>query len=163
WEGVRQELVEQVDSSYKFIHDRVHEAAYALIPEESRAEAHLTIGRLLVTQTPPEKRDESIFEIVNQLNRGAPLITSHEERERLAEVNVAVGKGAKAASAFASALNYLTAGAALVPQDAWERRQDLPFELELHRADCDVWTGALQAAEERLAALATRVVSVVQG
>ena len=162
WEGVRQELVEQVDGSYKFIHDRVQEAAYALIPEESRAEAHLTIGRLLLAQTPPEKRDKAIFEIVNQLNRGAPLITSHEEREQLAELNLTAGKRAKAASAFASALKYLTAGAALLPEDAWERRQDLPFELELHRADCDVCLGALEAAEERLAALATRVVGAVQ-
>ena len=140
----------------------MQEAAYALIPEESRAEAHLRIGRLLVAHTPPEKRDEAIFEIVNQLNRGAPLITSPEEREQLAELNLAAGKRAKASSAYASALTYLTAGAALLPEDAWERRQELAFELELHPADCEVCTGALQAAEERLAALATRAVGTVQ-
>src|SRR5262249_14410057 len=122
---------------------------------------HLRIGRLLA-QTPPEKRDERIFEIVNQLNRGTALITSHNEREQLAELNLAAGKRAKASSAYASALIYLTAGAALLPQDSWERRHDLAFELELHAADCEVYAGALRAAEERLAALAARAAGTVQ-
>ena len=73
-EAVRAELVDLQDGSYRFIHDRVQEAAYSLIPEESRAETHLGIGRLLAAHTPPEKREEAIFEIVNQLNRGIALI-----------------------------------------------------------------------------------------
>src|SRR5262249_3828319 len=147
---------------YKFVHDRAQEAAYALIREESRAKAHLMIGRLLVAQTPPEKRDEAIFEIVNQLNRGAPLITSQDEREQLAELNLAAGKRAKPSSAYASALTYSAGGAALLPLSAWERRQELAFALQLHPADCEICTGALEAAEQRLAALATRAVGTVQ-
>src|SRR5262249_5771793 len=146
WEARRQQLIERLDRSYKFIHDRVQEAAYAMIPEESRASAHLTIGRLLAAHTPAEKRDEAIFEIVSHLNRGASLITSQDEREQLAELNLTAGKRAKASSAYASALTYFTAGAALLPKDAWERRQDLAFALELHSADCEVCTGSLQAA-----------------
>ena len=88
WEAVRQELVESLDGSYRFIHDRVQEAAYSLIPEASRAADHLRIGKLLAAQTPPEQREEAIFEIVNQLNRGAALITAREEREQLAELNL---------------------------------------------------------------------------
>src|SRR5262249_26212728 len=106
--------------------------------------------------------DDAIFEIVAQLNRGALLISSQEEREQLAELNLAAGKRAKASSAYASALTYLTSGAALLPEDAWERRQELAFELELHLADCEVCTGALQVAEQRLAALATRSVGTIQ-
>src|SRR5499427_4935721 len=142
WDARREQLVDRLDRSYKFVHDRVQEAAYALVPEKSRAEAHLAIGRLLAAHTPPEKCDEAIFEIVNQLNRGASLISSHDERERLAELNLVAGRRAKASSAYASALIYLTAGAALLPQDAWERRQELVFELGLHAADCEVCTGA---------------------
>jgi PAS domain S-box-containing protein len=160
-DALHQQLIDRVARSYKFVHDRVQEAAYALNPETSRAEAHLKIGRLLVAQAPPEKRDQAIFEIVNQLNRGAPLITSPDEREQLAELNLAAGKRAKASSAYVSALAYLAAGAALLPEDAWERRQELAFELELHTVDCEVYGGELQASERRLAVLARRAVSRV--
>lgn len=162
WEALRHRLIDRLDRSYKFAHDRVQEAAYALIPQQSRAGEHLAIGRLLAAQTPPEKRDEAIFEIVNQLNRGAPLITSRDEREQLADLNLAAGMRAKASSAYASALAYMSAGVAVLPDDAWERRQELAFALELHPADCELCTGALQAAEGRLAALAPRAVSIVQ-
>ena len=83
-----------------------------MIPEDLRAEAHLRIGRLLAAHTPPEKREEAIFEIVNQLNRGS-LVTSPEERERVAELNLIAGKRAKVSTAYASALNYLIAGAGI--------------------------------------------------
>ena len=121
-----------------------------------RAEAHLRIGRLLAAHTPPEKREEAIFEIVNQLNRGAALITSRDEREQLAELNLIAGKRAKASTAYASALNYLIAGAALLADDCWERRHELTFALELHRAECEFLTGELAAAEERLTMLSSR-------
>ncbi|KJK17234.1 histidine kinase [Burkholderiaceae bacterium 16] len=161
-EAIRAGLISCTEDSCSFVHDRVQEAAYSLIPEDARAQIHLRIGRLLATCLPPEKLPEMIFEIVNQLNRGAPLITSQDEREKLAELNLIAGKRAKASSAYASALTYLSAGAALIAEDSWEHRQALAFALELHRADCELWTGALPSAEERLAALATRAADTVQ-
>ena len=160
WESIRQGLVEQLDGSLKFIHDRVQEAAYSLIPKVSRAEAHLRIGRLLSTRTSPEKREEMVFDIVNHLNRGVALITSREERENLAELNLIAGKRAKASAAHASALKYLIAGAWLLGDDGWERRRDLVFALELERAECESMTGELEAADERLTALASRTINI---
>jgi predicted ATPase len=162
WEAIRAGLIFRTEQSYLFLHDRVQEAAYSSIPEEAHAATHLRIGRLLATHIAPEGREEAIFEIVNQLNRGVPLITSPDEREKLAELNLIAGKRAKAASAYASSLTYLTAGAALLPEDRWERRQELAFALELHRADCELWTGAQPLAEKRLAALAARAADTVQ-
>ena len=127
-----------------------------------RAAAHLRIGRLLAAHTPPEKREEAIFEIVNQLNRGAALITAPEEREQLAELNLIAGKRAKLSTAYASALTYLVAGAALLAEDAWEHRHELIFALELERAECEFLTGALAEAEQRLAALSARAVTTVE-
>ena len=162
WPAMCQELVERQAVTYRFAHDRVQEAAYSLIPKELRSELHLLIGRQLVAHIPPERRGEAIFGILNQLNRGAALITSRNEREQLAELNLLAGKRAKSATAYASALTYLVAGAALLPQDSWERRHDLAFELELLRAECEFLTGALPEAEQRLAALSTRAASTAE-
>ena len=159
WLAVRQQLLERLADSYRFVHDRIQEAAYSLIPEELRGEAHLRIGRLLAAHIPPEKREEAIFDIVNQLNRGAALITSQEEREQLAELNLIAGQRAKASAAYASALTYFVAGAALLAQDSWERRHDLTFALELHRAECEFLTGEFGAAEEWLDVLSARTVT----
>jgi PAS domain S-box-containing protein len=160
--AVRQELLECLAGSYRFVHDRVQEAAYSLVPEELRAQVHLRIGRLLVTHLVPEKREEAIFDIVNQLNRGAGLIILGEEREQLAELNLLAGKRAKGSTAYASALNYLVAGAALLPGDSWASRHNLIFELELNRAECEFLTGALAEAEERLAALSRHAANIVE-
>jgi PAS domain S-box-containing protein len=162
WPAIRQDLVERLEGSYRFLHDRVQEAAYSLIPEASRADVHLRIGRLLVAQTPLEKREEAIFEIVGQLNRGAALITEQEERDQLAELNLIAGSRAKASTAYASALAYLGAGAALLAEDSRGRRHELAFALELRRAECEFLTGQVLAADERLAALSNRASTIVE-
>jgi PAS domain S-box-containing protein len=162
WPAVRQELVERVALTYRFVHDRIQEAAYSQIPAELRGETHLQIGRLLARQTPAKKREDAIFEIVNQLNRAIPLITSRAERERLAEFNLIAGRRAKASTAYASALKYLVAGAALLSDDGRSRRRELFFTLELNRAECEFLTGALTEADERLTALSARAATTVE-
>jgi PAS domain S-box-containing protein len=161
WEAVRMELIVRQDDGYAFVHDRVQEAAYGLIPEGERAAIHLRIGRMLADQTPPEKLESSIFDIVNQLNRGAALITSLEERERVAGLNLIAGVRAKISTAYASALTYFAAGRTLLPKNVWEQRYPLMFALEFHRAECEFLSGRLAAAEQRLAMLAARAATLV--
>jgi predicted ATPase/signal transduction histidine kinase len=162
WEAVRAGLVFRLEGAYTFLHDRVQEAAYALIPDGERAAVHLRIGRLLAAHTPPERLEEAIFEIVNQLNRAAALITAPEERERVAELNLIAGRRAKTSTAYASALNYFAASGALLAEDRWERRRELTFALELHRAECEFLTAELTAAEERLTLLSSRAANTVE-
>jgi PAS domain S-box-containing protein len=162
WPAVHQELVEHPEGSYKFVHDRVQEAAYSLITEALRAEAHLRIGRLLAAQTPAEKQEEAIFDIVGQLNRGTALITQQEERYQLAELNLLAGKRAKGSAAYASALTYLISGGELLNDDCWEHRHELIFALELNRAECEFLTGQPSVADERLAALSNRATTTVE-
>jgi PAS domain S-box-containing protein len=154
WEAVRHGLIFRSEVAYRFLHDRVQEAAYSLIPKELRAEAHLRIGMLLAAHTPEAKREEAIFEIVNQLNRGAHLITSAAERERVAELNLVAGRRAKLSTAYESALKYLSAGSAMLSDDTWERNYPLMFAIEYLRSECELLTGELATAEIRLSRLA---------
>jgi PAS domain S-box-containing protein len=153
WDAVRAGLLVRVDDQYAFAHDRIQEAAYALIHQVERPAMHLQIGRTLAAHTPPHLREGSAFEIVSQLNRGIALMQSQAEREQLAALNLIAGQRAKSATAYASALNYLISGEALLSADRWSRTYDLAFGLGLHRAECAFLTGDLAAAEQQLAAL----------
>jgi predicted ATPase/signal transduction histidine kinase len=152
-EASRAGLVVSTGGAYRFLHDRFQEAAYALIPEGERPALHLGIGRRLASPPDPAYLEEKIFAIVNQLDRGAALIASPEERERTAELNLVAGKRAKASTAYAAALTYFAAGASLLEEDHFIRRYDLAFALEMQRAECEYLTGELAAAEARLSVL----------
>lgn len=156
WEAVRSGLVFRADDSYRFLHDRVQEAAYSLIPPGERAQAHLRIGLLLADQTPPVRRDEAIFEIVNQLNRGSHLLATPGERERVADLNLLAGRRAKSSTAYDAALKYLRAGLALLDEATWTRNYDLVFTIEYLMGECELLTGETGAAEQRMARLAQR-------
>ena len=71
WEAVRAGLVFRQENTYKFLHDRIQQAAYSLIPEEHRAEVHLRIGRVLLASMTADELAEHLFDVANQLNRGA--------------------------------------------------------------------------------------------
>ncbi len=159
WEAWRAELVVRSEASYRFVHDRIQEAAYSLIPRELRAETHLTIGRLLTAHIPSGQREEAIFDIVGQFDRCVELITLQEEREQVAELYLIAAKRAKAAAAYASALRYLISGTALLTEDCLERRHGLVFAMALNQAECELFTGALAEAEERLRSLSLRAVT----
>ena len=156
WEAVRTGLMFRSEYSYRFLHDRVQEAAYSLIPQELRAGAHLRIGMLMASHTPPDKLEETIFEIANQLNRGSHLITPIAERERIAELNLIAGRRAKISTAYASALKYLHAGHGLLTDETWNRNYDLVFSIEALIAECELHTVEMVAAEGRLTTLAQR-------
>lgn len=156
WEAVRAGLIFRSNDGYRFLHDRVQEAAYSLIPEELLAETHLRLGTLLAEHTPAEKREEVIFEIVNQLNLGSQLITSVEERENVASLNLIAARRARISTAYVSALKYLGAGSALLAEGTWVHNYALMFSIECLMAECELLTGAMSTAEHRLSPLAER-------
>jgi PAS domain S-box-containing protein len=156
WDAVQSGLIFRGDDSYRFLHDRVQEAAYSMIPTGLRAEAHLRIGLLLAEQTPSTKRDEAIFEIVNQLNRGSHLLALDEERERVAELNLIAGRRAKSSTAYDAALKYLREGSALLTENTWHRNYDLVFSIEHLMAECELLTAQMEASDARLLRLAER-------
>ena len=156
WEAVRAGLILRSENSYLFLHDRVHEAAYSLIPDQQRAQTHLRIGRILAENTPQERLEEGIFDIANQLNRGSRLITDYGERQRAAELNLIAGKRAKASTAYASALKYLHAGRSFLLEEAWKDNYDVIFSTESLIAECELLTADMLAAEDRLSRLAMR-------
>ena len=161
-EAVLAGLVSDLKGAFAFTHDRVQEAAYALIPEERRAERHLRIGRLLIAKLTRDEMEEKIFDIVNQLNAGRRLISSLDEKDLVAELNLRAGRKAKASAAYDSACIYLSAGMDLVGNDAWERRHELAFNLWLERAESEYLNGSFDEAGRLIAELLERATSKLE-
>ena len=152
-------LVETSAQHYRFAHDRIHQAAYALIAEEERKAAHLEIGRRLWARLSPEELHERLFDVVGQLNAGAELIHGEEERSRLARLNAEAGFRAKASVAYRSAIGYFSMAFSLLPGNPWETQPALAFSLRLEQARCELVSGhgteASRLVEEELLARAT--------
>ncbi|MDC0710154.1 trifunctional serine/threonine-protein kinase/ATP-binding protein/sensor histidine kinase [Stigmatella sp. ncwal1] len=134
-------LVRAGEEQYRFLHDRIQQAAYALIPEEERKAVHLRIGRLLLASLSAEEVSEHLFDVVSQLNAGAALLEDPHERHRVARLNAEAGQRAKASTALLSASTYFAAAFQLLPGDPWETDPDLAFKLHLERAGCEFMSG----------------------
>ncbi len=115
--------------TYKFLHDRVQQAAYSLIPSETKQTVHLKIGKLLKRNIPKAHLEERIFEIVGQLNIAVELITSLTARQELAEYNLMASRKAKAATAYIAALKYAKIGINLLTENCWESQYELTLKL----------------------------------
>jgi PAS domain S-box-containing protein len=161
WEAVRAGLVVHHDNTYRFLHDRIQQAAYSLIPEAQRAEIHLRIGRALLAGMTVDELAEHLFDVANHFNRGAALLADRDEKAQVATIELRAGRKAKASTAYASANVYLIAGMALLEESDWGSQYDLAFNLWLERAECEYLTGQSESAEARLSLLTTRARTIV--
>ncbi|PAX57100.1 trifunctional serine/threonine-protein kinase/ATP-binding protein/sensor histidine kinase [Brunnivagina elsteri] len=122
-------------AKYKFLHDRVQQAAYSLIPEDQKQLTHLTIGQLLLQNTEETRQDERIFEIVNQLNCGISPIALPVQRRQYAQLNLKAGRKAKESTAYITALHYLNYGIQFLTAKGWDVDADLMHNLHEEAAE----------------------------
>jgi diguanylate cyclase (GGDEF)-like protein len=152
--------------AYRFLHDRVQQAAYALASEGEQCETHLRIGRLLyrhaISHATEQALEEQLFSIVEQLNAGRPLMGDAEERLLLARLNLRAGLKARRASASQAALKHMRTGIALLPHDAWQRHAALCMDLQLGAAESAYLCGDFDAAEEIYAVVQSHCTTPLQ-
>ncbi|MEA5599952.1 AAA family ATPase [Nostoc sp. UHCC 0252] len=140
-----QTSTQKVDTCvYKFLHDRVQQAAYSFIAEEQKQATHLKIGQLLLSNIPESNREERIFEIVSQLNIAAELIAQPTERQALAQFNLMASRKAKAATAYAAACKYAQVGIGLLSQNSWQHQYDLTLALHQVATEAAYLSGDLE-------------------
>ena len=146
---------------HAFLHDRVQQAAYALIPAPRRAMVHLTVGRLLRERSADAADDPGLFDTVHHLDLGREHIVEPAERRAVAALNLAAGRRARASSAHESALELFRCGLDLLDPTAWQDDYALAFALHLEAADGLMLCGQLDAAQAALAALLPRARDVI--
>ncbi|MEH2238281.1 ATP-binding sensor histidine kinase, partial [Nostoc sp.] len=135
-------------AQYRFLHDRVQQAAYFLISENQKQLTHLKVGQRLFNATPEQQRDEKLFEIVNQLNQGAGLITTQTERHELAMLNFAAGQKAKSSTAYVAAMQYLNRGIQLLTTEGWQHCYDMTLALHELAAEVACLSGNFELMEQ---------------
>src|SRR5258705_2630226 len=160
-EAVHAGVVSRHENAYKFLHDRIQQAAYSLIPEERRAEVHLRIGRALLASTTADQLAEHLFDVANQLNRGSGRLIERDEKAQVATIDLRAGRKAKASAAYASARAYFAAGMALLDEGDWDGHYELTFSMWLERAECEFLTGNAGKAEQLIGELLQRAASKI--
>jgi PAS domain S-box-containing protein len=133
--------------NYKFLHDRVQQAAYCLIPDDKKQATHLKIGQLLLKNTSVAEQEERIFEIVSQLNYGINLIALPAEQKNLAELNLMAGKKAKASTAYAAAVEYLNQGLSLLETESWQHSYALTLALHTEAMEAEYLNGNVERSQ----------------
>jgi predicted ATPase/signal transduction histidine kinase len=159
WEAVRAGLIAHQDDHYKFLHDRIQQAAYSLIPEAHRPEVHVKLGRMLLANLTSDDLTEQLFEVANQFNQGAALLIDRTEKTDVARLNLRTGRKAKASAGYGSARRYFVAGIALLGDSDWESQHELTFSLSLERAECELLSGNFAKAEQLIVELLRRAAS----
>jgi PAS domain S-box-containing protein len=149
-EAVRARLVVTSDDRYRFVHDRVQEASYALLTEEERADTHARLARRLTAALSEDALVERVFEVVEQWNRALGRVTDPDERATSLRLHVLAGRKAQSATAYASARTYFARAVQLLPPDAWTAHYEDTLGLYLALAECESFAGAYQPADERL-------------
>ncbi|APR87740.1 High-affnity carbon uptake protein Hat/HatR [Minicystis rosea] len=132
---------------YRFLHDRVQQAAYALIDDDAKPELHLRIGRLLLAGVDDAARAARVFEIADHLNLGRALIIEPEEKIELARLDLSAARKAKAAAAYCAARRYLESGLSTFGGD-WDGQHALTVALHDEMAEVEYLNGNYERAEQ---------------
>jgi AAA ATPase domain/Protein kinase domain len=156
WEAVCAGLVLRQINAYTFLHDRIQQAAYSLIPAGRHADIHLRIGRAMLASMTADELAEHLLDAANQLNRGGARLIDRDEKAQVASIDLRAGRKVKASAAYASACVYLAAGVALLDERDWVSQYELTFSLWLERAECEFLTGNLDTAERLIGELLLR-------
>ncbi|MEK8019559.1 MAG: hypothetical protein VSS75_022015, partial [Candidatus Parabeggiatoa sp.] len=148
WEALTEELVLPLEESYKFVHDRIQQTVYSLIQTEQKQAVHWQVGQLLLKNTSPERREQSIFAIVDQLDAGIELATEQSERYEIAQLNLIAGQKAKSSTAYQPAFNYLSVGIKLLGKMGWQTQYDLILALHVEAAEAAYLSNHFEPMEQ---------------
>ncbi len=127
--NVEVEVAIDIPVNYRFLHDRVQQAAYLLIGEDQKLTVHYHVGSLLLNNLSEEEQQKDLFDIANHLNLSRDIVLQENQTEKLARINLLAGKKAISSTAYGSAIEYLEIGISILGEDAWSDRYPLMFEL----------------------------------
>ena len=132
----------------KFTHDKVQQAAYALISDFERERIHLETGRLLLKNSTEEQLQENVFELLNHFSIGYKLIDEQEEKDAITKLCLMAGRKAKDSTSYDLAVKYLNMARSLLGRGSWISRYELNFAVFSELGECEYLNNNTVRAEE---------------
>lgn len=113
---------------FRFIHDKVQEAAYKNLSDKDKESNHLNIARLLKKKNSDLSRRELIFEVVDHFNYAQNLLSETEKLEVL-NLNYLAALQARASNAYEAMRHYLASALHLLNENFWDSDYELCFSV----------------------------------
>ncbi len=149
----KEETNENDPPKFKFLHDRVQQAAYGMLDGHERQATHLKIGRLMLDNLPEEKISENIFNLVYNLNQGASLVETYSEKLKIAGLNLLAGRKAKASASYGPANGFYSSGLLILPSGSWEKDYKLTLSLHNEGGETAYLSGDFEAMDRITSAI----------
>lgn len=160
-EAIREGLVGKTPRHYVFLHDRIQEAAYSMIPDQDKASWHYRIGRIELARSDAVQLKKKIFYIVDQLKFGMDCFPDQAEKKEFIGLCLETGRKAKRATAYVQATSYLKTGISLLEPDSWAEDHSLAYELHRELLECLYLTGHFEEGEDLFEFTLARTQSII--
>ncbi len=146
--AIQEDMISLHGNIYKFLHDRIQEAAYSMIPEKEKEAMHYRIGKNVLEKTDTDNLNDKIFYIVDQLNRGIKLVSGEDEEIMLARLNLQAAQKSKKSTAYASSSSYLKTAMGLLPEHGWQSHHELTYSIYREALECEYFNLHFSEAEK---------------
>ncbi|MEL7357868.1 MAG: AAA family ATPase [Cyanobacteria bacterium J06560_6] len=147
---------EKMIVGYRFLHDRVQQAAYSLILADQKQIIHLKIGQRLLENTSASDQEKNLFTLVGQLNMGRELLTTEAERNHLIQLNLKAGKKAKLSTAYSAAIDYFATAQQLLADNSWEQNYQTTLAIQIEALEAAYLNTSFDAVEQLAAPILAR-------
>jgi predicted ATPase/class 3 adenylate cyclase len=120
------------DETYVFLHDRVQQAAYALVPAEERGALHASIARSLLGRMDDPATDDALFDALGHIIAAGLEALGASDRAPTAHLFLAAAARARRSTAYEPGLRFADLGLSLCGA---ESDRALKRALTLERAE----------------------------
>mmetsp|Transcript_29922 Transcript_29922/g.63473 ORF Transcript_29922/g.63473 Transcript_29922/m.63473 type:complete len:914 (-) Transcript_29922:1454-4195(-) len=149
-QAINEGCIQKLEKEFRFVHDKVREAAYGLIADSNKSQFHYDLGILLYSTSKGQDLSGTVFQVVDQISHGIPSLIQPELQIDIAELNFSAGSRAMDFSDYETAYSYLNNALSLLPKNHWSSHYDFSLRLFFLRAKAAYSCGNIEEAYDSL-------------
>jgi len=151
---------ENHELKFRFVHDRIQQAAYNLNDSHHQKQVHLAIARLLINLEPNRDQEDRLIECVDHYNKAINLVKDPAEKRIIAELNLKVAKKTKKSIAYQNAYEHIVKAYSLMSEESWIKDYALMHEISVEYAMISYLVSRVDEAETQIEKLLSCVKTI---